>query len=356
MFAVDFFCGAGGLTRGLLDAGVSVLAGIDANEACRRTYEKNNKPAKFVSADITLLRSADVKRLIRSIPKSELIFAGCAPCQPFSKQRRDMECSRDKKTLLGEFGRLVMDCKPGYIIIENVPGIAKVKGNSTYNRFIQMIGEAGYSYSEAPLDAKWFGVPQTRRRWVVVASRFGKPDLPLPTHGPGMLPYATVREAIQSYPHLKAGEIDPMVPNHRAAEISELNMKRLQATPKNGGGRLDWPDSLQLECHKGDYTGHSDVYGRMKWDAVAPALTCRCYSISNGRYGHPVQNRAISLREAAKLQSFPDDYIFYGDSQKDIGVQIGNAVPVRLGYVLGKAIKAFHLKKAGKRPGSLAAK
>jgi DNA (cytosine-5)-methyltransferase 1 len=341
MVAVDFFCGAGGLTRGLLDAGIKVLAGFDANESCRKTYEQNNRPSKFICADIVLLQASEVKRVIRSVPKNELIFTGCAPCQPFSNQRRKAQYTTEK-TLLGEFGRIVSECRPGYVIIENVPGLAKVKGNSTYRRFVQMLISAGYQWSEAPLDAKWFGVPQSRRRWVVVASLYGKPSLPFPTHGPGKLPFATVREAIAHYPAIKAGEIHSIVPNHRAAAISELNLKRLLATPKNGGGRLDWPEALELDCHKGDYTGHSDVYGRMKLDSVAPALTCRCFSISNGRYGHPTQHRAISLREAAKLQSFQDDYIFYGNSQGDIGAQIGNAVPVRLGYVLGQTIKKFH--------------
>jgi DNA (cytosine-5)-methyltransferase 1 len=270
------------------------------------------------------------------VPKEELIFAGCAPCQPFSKQRRQV--SRSGSTLLGHFGRLVADFLPGFVVIENVPGIAKVRGNSTYRKFLRTLTSLGYQYQHGCLDAKWFGVPQSRNRWVVIATRFVPPSLPKPTHGPGLLEYRTVRQAIAHFPRLEAGEKSVSVPNHRAAMISPANLKRLRATPRDGGGRLDWPENLVLKCHRGSYRGHSDVYGRMGWDRPAPALTCRCFSISNGRYGHPVQDRAISLREGASLQTFPDDYVFYGVSQAAIGAQIGNAVPVKMGEALGKTI------------------
>ena len=132
------------------------------------------------------------------------------------------------------------------------------------------------------------------------------------------------------------------VPNHRAAEISRTNLRRLKATPKDGGSRTSWPSDLVLDCHADEYEGHSDVYGRMCWDEPAPALTCRCYSISNGRYGHPEQDRAISLREAASIQTFPDSFVFYGSSQREIGAQIGNAVPVKLARRLAEAIIELH--------------
>ena len=343
MFALDFFCGAGGLTRGLINAGIHVIAGIDINSGCKYTYEENNRPSVFIPADLAKIRPAAIAQYVNGIPPDELIFAGCAPCQPFSRQRR--EVSRSGSNLLGHFGRLVAEFLPAYVVIENVPGIAKVKGNSTYRRFLSTLESIGYQFEDGCLDAKWFGVPQTRQRWVVIASRIGAPELPERTHGPGLHEYETVRSAIQRFPQLEAGEESFAVPNHRSATLSSINLKRLKKTPLNGGGRLAWPDDLVLDCHRGQYKGHSDVYGRMCWDAPSPTLTCRCFSISNGRYGHPEQDRAISLREAASLQSFPDNYVFYGISQAAIGAQIGNAVPVKMGEALGTTIRRLQLRR-----------
>lgn len=214
----------------------------------------------------------------------------------------------------------------------------------------ESLAEAEEAFSISPsdryvagrVDAKWYGVPQSRARWVVIASTCAQPVMPQPTHGPGLMEYETVRRAISHYPKLQAGAESKTFPNHRAANLTELNLKRVRATPHDGGGRLDWPEELVLDCHRGRYKGHSDVYGRLRWNAPAPTLTCRCYSISNGRYTHPEQNRAISLREAASLQSFSDDYRFYGVSQSEIAAQIGNAVPVRMGEALGRTVLELH--------------
>ena len=271
MFAIDFFCGAGGLTRGFLDAGIRVVAGLDINESCRRTYESNNKPAKFLACDLRKIGRQDLVRYIQGIPKDELVFAGCAPCQPFSKQRREIDVRH--KTLLSHFGRLVGEFLPGFVVIENVPGITRIPGNSTYRRFIRHLESLDYELTEGVIDAKLFGVPQTRCRWVVIASRLAKPELPKPTHGRAGKPFVTVRKAIAHFPALAAGEQSAKVPNHRAANIAPKNIRRLKATPSDGGSRKQWPEKLVLDCHSGGYEGHSDVYGRMRWDAPAPALT-----------------------------------------------------------------------------------
>jgi len=155
------------------------------------------------------------------------------------------------------------------------------------------------------------------------------------------LPYKTVRHVISHFPEIRAGEAHNEILNHVAASIMPINLERIRQTPHDGGGRHSWPRRLYLKCHKGSYAGHTDVYGRMYWDRPAPALTGRCSSISNGRYGHPTQDRAISLREAASLQSFPDEYVFWG-SNKHVALQIGNAVPVKLAEVLGRHIGALH--------------
>lgn len=344
MIAIDLFCGAGGLTRGLLNAGIDVAAGIDVNPDYQKTYESNNQPAAYLQMDIRKVSAADVREYVGSAEK-DLVLVGCAPCQPFSPHRKGYVLSEQAK-LLSEFGRLITELQPPWVFVENVPGITKIPGFSTYKRFCKLLREEGYQYCEGILDAKRYGVPQTRRRFVMIASTIVNPSLPPETHGPDGLPYNTVRQAISHLPRIAAGMSCDDIPNHKAAAITPLNLKRLKNTPCNGGGRTDWSRSLGLKCHDG-YEGHTDVYGRMKWDAPAPTLTCRCFSISNGRYGHPRQNRAISLREAACLQSFPDDFTFYGTSQRSIGEQIGNAVPVILAEAVGRHI--LKLAKAAKR-------
>lgn len=334
MKAIDFFCGSGGLTRGLLDAGIDVVAGFDKDGNCRSTYERNNPSAIFFEMDIKEIRLEDLvlKSGLRDF--DDVLFAGCAPCQPFSKQRKS-NGKRHDATLLNEFGRLVEKANPGYILIENVPGIAKVCGFSTFHRFLGVLEKNGYSYSYDIVDAKGYGVPQNRRRLLLIASRHFRVSLPEPKFGNSDRPFRTVRQAISHFPALQAGETHPDVFNHTAASVSALNLERLKNTPVDGGDRRSWPELLVLPCHCGNYEGHTDVYGRMFWDRPAPTLTGRCNSISNGRYGHPEDNRAISLREAAALQSFPDRYAFFG-TNRHIALQIGNAVPVRLAEHLGK--------------------
>lgn len=343
MIAIDFFCGAGGLTKGLSLSGIKVLAGIDNNSLCQATYNTNNTPSRFICANIKEYMPHDLLNefpLLRSIDKDDLLFAGCAPCQPFSQANKSEERSPDA-TLLSQFGRFVKFFLPGQVVIENVPGIAHVKGNSTFKRFLRLLYDNDYNVVFKPINAKYFGVPQNRIRMLVIATRGIPAQLPRPTHA--VIPQknqkrlVTVRDAIAHFPPLKAGQSISEIPNHVASNVSPLNLERLQHTPPDGGGRRDWPERLFLSCHSGGHKGHTDVYGRMYWDRPAPTLTCKCHSISNGRYAHPEQDRAISLREAAAIQTFPDDYIFYG-SNTAIAAQIGNAVPVLLGKAIGEHI------------------
>jgi len=337
MIAIDFFCGAGGLTRGFLNAGISVVLGIDMDEYCRETYEKNNSPARFLAADVRNLKLKDIKQFISGVSRDELLLAACAPCQPFTKLKQN-KGHGNEATLLGQFSRFIHALKPRQIFIENVPGLTKISGFSTYKRFRQMLADLGYECCEGIVDAKAYGVPQTRRRLVMIAIKGIKPTLPPLTHGPDILPYQTVEDAIKHYPPIKAGKFHPTLPNHRASALSPINLKRIKKTPHNGGDRRAWPANLKLECHTNGHSGHTDVYGRMWWKRPAPALTCRCDSLSNGRYGHPQQDRAMSLREAAKLQSFNDSYVFYGPSKNHLATQIGNSVPVKLAEAIGKHI------------------
>ena len=346
MKALDFFCGAGGLTRGLLDAGIEVIAGIDADLRCCDTYAKNNPGAVFLHRDISSIDETTLRQLVGPIDPENLLIAGCAPCQPFSKQRKPKQANarnrlrrKSDAKLLWELCRIIEAVKPAHVLVENVPGLTKVPGFSTYRRLVRMLRINGYNVDEGVLDAKHFAVPQSRRRFVLVASRTKRVALPEPTHGPGLLPYRTVRESIVHFPPLAAGTRSAIIPNHVAACLSELNIRRIASTPADGGDRRTWSKSLVLDCHKGEYDGHTDVYGRMFWNRPAPTLTSKCNSLSNGRYGHPEQDRAISLREAASLQTFPDSYVFHGLDQQ-IARQVGNAVPVAFARALGSALLA----------------
>ena len=341
MIAVDFFCGGGGMTRGLIDAGIDVLCGIDSNPACQNTYENNNGNI-YLQKDICEFTPEELLEQFPQIAnRDDLLLVGCAPCQPFSILRKEEYDEQGNViphksvNLLIEFGRFVQALQPAHILVENVPGL-KGKGSDVLNSFKQKLTDNGYKYDDKVIYAKDYGVPQNRRRYILIASKIFKPTIPMATHGKGLLPYKTVRQTISHYPSLKAGEEKVSVHNHKCANLKPLLLERLKHTPHNGGSRTDWPENLVLNCHK-DFHGHTDVYGRMKWDEPSPTLTVKCFSLSNGRFGHPEQDRAISLREAAALQTFPDTYVFNGSVQ-EIGRQIGNAVPVLLAKVMGEYI------------------
>lgn len=338
IIAIDIFCGAGGLTRGLLDAGIRVKKGFDVDPKLKDTYEKNNEGVKFFCKDIKELRKRDIADGL-DIENNYLLLAGCAPCQPFSSINQDDIAKDERKSLLLEFGRLVQEVKPDFIFAENVPGLKNGRGKHIFNEFERILSEEGYFFVSGIVNAKNYGVPQNRRRLVLLASKYGTPVFPKEIYDGVRTPFITVRDAISKYPPIKAGEKHDGVPNHWSRGLSEKNLSRLRHIPKNGGGRRSLPKSLSLKCHR-KHSGHSDVYGRMRWDAPAPTLTCKCVSLSNGRFGHPEQDRGISIREAAALQTFGDEYVFYGDLTNNTK-WVGNAVPVKLAREVGKAfIKA----------------
>ena len=324
--AIDLFCGCGGLTRGLRDAGIRVVKGIDNDETARETYESNNPGSKFIHSDI---REVSPDRVMENVDRSGgLLLAGCAPCQPFSEHV--LKGTRDKRrSLIGHIRTLVECILPDYVLVENVPRFRR--GNPYLTAFRRTLRDNGYSIDERVVDAKHYGVPQTRKRYVLLASRLGLITIP-----EGRERFKTVRDAISHFPKLDAGQSRPEVQNHTAPGLSAKLMKRLVLTPKNGGSRRHTPKSMWIRCHL-HHTGHTDTYGRMSWDTPAPTLTCRCISLSNGRFGHPEQDRTISVREAAALQTFPDDYVFYASMNRN-AAHIGNAVPVSLARTLGKTI------------------
>jgi DNA (cytosine-5)-methyltransferase 1 len=347
--ALDIFCGAGGVTYGLRKAGIRVAVGVDKNEDCRLSFTQNNPAVKFLSEDVRKLTAQALLSHVRSTKEHDLLLlAACAPCQPFSSHNKNRDEAFDR-VVLRHVERLVKEMRPNFLFIENVPGLQKVSGYSAFRRLRRTLGSLRYKTRCGVVDAGWYGVPQHRRRLVLTASLHGEAPWPSQSHGdaPGLVPFATVREAISKYPPIIAGEEHPTVPNHIAAQLADHNLDRLEATPADGGSRIAWPSKFVLKCHK-KHDGHPDVYGRLRWDAPAPTLTTKCTSLSNGRYGHPEQHRAISAREAAALQSFDDAYMFYGGILQ-ITRQIGNAVPPALAEKFGTEFVAHERKLKGIR-------
>lgn len=331
--AVDFFCGIGGATFGLQQTGIRVAKGIDIDERCRKTYEINCKSAKFVHGNLTEMTTRQITRGIGLTKRDKLLYSACPPCQPFSFQgKRDPK--DDRAQLSDVFLEFVRERCPNFILMENVPGFGRAFGGKLADRFLKTLDLLGYKYANDILNFKDFGIPQSRRRYVLVASRDSDVALPEKTHGLGRLKYISVRETIEKYPRVGPGERHPSVPNHEAWRLSKLNFERIRNTSHDGGSRLSWPEHLRLKCHQADGVRHTDVYGRMSWDEPAPTLTTKCISPSNGRFGHPEQDRAITVREAAALQGFPDEFIF-AENKTAAAFHIGNALPPPMAKILG---------------------
>jgi DNA (cytosine-5)-methyltransferase 1 len=337
--AVDFFCGAGGVTRGFIDAGINVLGGIDIDIACKDTYEKNNSGSVFLNKDISKYSPEELQHDLNINPgQDDLIFVGCSPCQYYTTVNTTKDKSVETRLLLVDFQRFVDYFKPAYIFIENVPGLER-KQDSPLAEFKEFLKSNVYKFHDGVINAKYFGVPQNRRRYILIASRI-KDKINFPKEDKRSL--KTVSDAISDetvFPVIPAGYKDHTDFIHTASGLEEINLKRLENTSKNGGSRKDWADNpeLQLECYK-KHDGHSDGYGRMAWNKVSPTITTKFHSVSNGRYAHPEQDRAISLREGATLQSFPLNYEFHARSQGTIARMIGNAVPPLLAKKIAESI------------------
>ena len=345
----DFFAGCGGASCGFRAAGMEIAFALDHDADARANFHANFPDVHFELADIRKVTVEAIRSRVDAERPTPLLFCGCAPCQPFTRQNTTHpEASRDERVpLLAYFARLVQACRPDLVFVENVPGLQKLDADSQpFGGFRRDLRRAGYEVDYRPVTLAKYGVPQTRRRLVLVGSRHGPIHLPGPTHGPGASNerYATVRDFIGDLPPLRAGHEHPEVPNHRAARLSPRNLARIRASHP-GRTHRDWPEHLKLDCHK-RLSGYTDVYGRMSWNAPASGLTTRCTSYSNGRFGHPEQDRAISLREAACLQTFPSDFLFEG-SMVSIARQIGNAVPVRLAELIGRHF-IEHLRDVGR--------
>ena len=331
---VDLFCGAGGLSFGLKQAGFKIAAGVDLDEACRFPYETNNG-APFLRKDVTALTGDDLKSLFPSGARS--ILVGCAPCQPFSPYNQK---NRDPKwRLLEVFGRLIATAAPDVVSMENVPALLRFQGGKVFEEFIARLRGKSYKVCWGILYGPNYGLAQTRSRLVLLASRLGTISLPASTH---RRPYRTIRDELTELPPLEAGQTDPHDPLHRSSRLSNINRQRMTAS-RPGGNWRDWPAELVADCHRQESgRSYSSVYGRMSWDEPSPTITTQFYGFGNGRFGHPQQDRALSLREGAMLQGFPYEYQFVAPANKVqmrvVGRMIGNAVPVTMAQAIGQAI------------------
>lgn len=341
---VDLFCGVGGLTCGLIQSGLKVKAGFDIEKTCKYPYEFNNK-AKFYEKDIRKVTAEDINKCYSK--NSIKVLAGCAPCQPFSqmsfKYQNDEKTKRenDKRyDLLLEFGRLVKEVQPDIVSMENVPEIRNTK---VFEKFLDNLKANGYKVDYKVVYCPDYGIPQNRRRFLLLAAKDGEIKLLDKTHPKEN--YVTVRETIGGLPPVKSGEICPTDRLHKTAKLSDKNLQRIKMS-KPGGTWKDWPEELRCPCHKKDSgQTYTSVYGRMEWDKIAPTMTTQFYCYGTGRYGHPEQDRALTLREGALIQTFPMDYQFTEPGKdfalKDVAKEIGNAVPVKLGEVIGKSILKY---------------
>jgi DNA (cytosine-5)-methyltransferase 1 len=341
------FCGIGGLTHGLIKSGISVRAGVDIDESCRYAFEKNNK-AQFINKNI---KEFGRDELIKLYHKGDTkVLVGCAPCQPFSRhtQKEKDRKKREDWWLLYYFSKIIGEVEPVVVSMENVSQITKQK---VFSDFIENLKLKKYHVNWQNVYCPDYGIPQSRKRLVLLASKLGEIKLISPTRKPEN--YKTVEMVIGNLESIEAGVASQKDRLHKSAALSKINLERIKkSTP--GGSWMDWNENLRANCHrKKSGNTYSSVYARMRWDKPSPTITTQFYSFGTGRFGHPEQNRAISLREGAVLQTFPKKYRFMPSALpvqiKKLGRHIGNAVPVRLGEIIGKSI-IKHLEEYYEQP------
>ena len=340
--AIDLFCGAGGMTYGLASAGIPVRAGIDLDATCAYPFEANND-AEFICADVCRLKASSLRALFRGAAAK--ILVGCAPCQTFSSHtQKDRSRHRDVKwELILPFCELATALKPEVVSMENVPQVAKF---SVFRRFVKGLENVGYHVSWSIVRCADYDTPQTRKRLVLLASRLGPIsliDATRPRHR-----WRTVEDAIGHLEPIASGEVSAKDPLHRCSALTDVNFRRIRSS-KPGGSWRDWNKELRTSCHKKEEgRRYSGVYARMSWDQLSPTITTQFYTYGTGRFGHPEQDRAISVREGALLQTFPRSYDFINPdipfSFRRVSTYIGNAVPVGLATAIGKSIRA-HLSE-----------
>ena len=343
--AVDLFCGAGGLTYGLQQAGIEVVEGVDIDQACKFPYETNTN-ARFIHKDAEQYEPIDFERALADADFRVLV--GCAPCQPFSTYAQGSRGAHPNKwALLERFQTLIKQAHPDIVSMENVAPLAQT---SKFENFTSRIRRMGYKVDFRIVDCRHYGAPQTRKRLVFLASKLGIVEL-IPKTNLSADTWTPVKDVIGQLRPLSAGAVDPHDRLHRACSLSPMNLKRIRAS-KPGGTWRDWPREMRAQCHvRNSGKTYSSVYGRMELDKPAPTMTGQCFGFGNGRFGHPEQDRAISLREAALLQTFPEDYAFFDPGTKlnikSVGRMIGNAAPPILGKIIGRSIIEHLVRHTG---------
>jgi len=338
--AIDFFCGGGGMTCGLRQAGINVVAGVDFDKDAKETYELNNPGSTFVLADINELKEEYFEEKFQLTRNDDnLILIGCSPCQFYSIINTKKEKAKKSKDLLLQFQRFIDYYNPGYVLVENVPGIITNK-DTVLPEFISFLQRKGYNnIIQEIINMKNYGIPQNRRRFSLIATRLEE-NITLPQKDERVLTLIDCLGQANGFSEINAGHKDTTDFAHSTSALSPKNLERLLITPKNGGTRMAWKDiqRLQLDCYRGKDDRFRDVYGRLFWDKPSSTITTKFIKISNGRFAHPDENRGLSIREGATIQSFPKEYIFKTNSIGIAAKLIGNAVPPEYARRLGKII------------------
>jgi DNA (cytosine-5)-methyltransferase 1 len=339
--AVDFYCGGGGMSLGISQAGISVLAGIDNESKCKATYELNIEGAKFIEADVFELKEKELsQKLGLKRNDNSLVLIGCSPCQYWSIINTDKKKSAKSKNLLIEFQRFAQYLNPGYIVVENVPGVLRKKKESGLQDFIDWLKKEKYSIHFDIHNVNDYGVPQNRKRFTLIANRINKLEVsPLKSESKKLV----VKDVLgpeNGFKEIEAGTKDNSKFHHSVAGLSQINLERLKFVEKDGGDRLGFANnsSLQLSCFKNKENSFKDTFGRLWWNKPSPTITTKFFSVSNGRFVHPNEDRALSIREGATLQSFPKTFEFKTKSIADTARIIGNAVPPEYAKRIGLAI------------------
>lgn len=329
------------MTLGLKKAGFLVSSAVEYDETACETYFENHRGVVLFRKDI---REISGEEIIRTSPSGKVdLIAACPPCQGFSSLTSKYRRDDPRNELIFEFVRLVGEIRPATLMMENVPGLA-AKGGTIFGKATAMLREFGYKLNYSVVNVADYGVPQNRRRLVMLGSLVDEISIPAPTHGhsQGMRPYRTVRETIENFPEpvtlmsANAAQGPEYFGWHVVRDLSPKNRQRLEAL-SNGQDRSFLPKELRPECHKDSDKGFSNVYGRMNWDVPSPTITGGCVTLSKGRFGHPQSNRTISVREAAVLQTFPLTYKFRSPYIDKVCTIIGNALPPDFAAAMAQA-------------------
>lgn len=356
---IDLFCGAGGLSEGFRQAGYNVLAGNDFFDAAGETFAATHRHAQFLPGPIQQYTTGDFLTAASLNPGELDVLVGGPPCQGFSVYNHQRGLHDERSSLYREYLRIVEGLRPNWIVLENVTGMMSAGGGAAVDAITKGLRSLGYRVEAKVLRAEEYGVPQERRRLVFIGNRLGLPiEHPEPTHGPGLLPFVNIKDAIGDLPRLANGEelgvvayaSEPRsdyqaelrngsnsVQNHAAARLSKVNLERLKHIPQGGSWRDIPIDLLPEGMKKAKRSDHTKRYGRLSWRGLASTILTKC-DPHWGAYFHPNQDRTITVREAARLQSFPDWFEFKG-SRTDQYTQVGNAVPPLLGRAIARAIR-----------------